>query len=409
MSSVLPFSAAQKLNKPQAFSTLVKPVGSACNLRCDYCYYLGKAELYGGKEPVMDDELLELYIRQYIEAVEVPVVTFCWHGGEPLLAGLDFYRKAVALQEKYRGDKQIENTLQTNGLLVTDEWCRFFHDHHFLVGLSLDGPPDLHDAYRRDRGGRPTSDRVLRAAQLMASGGVDFNILCTVNARSAGRGAEVYRYLRALTPFIQFLPVLEYIDDKGRITHPHDSASEETGKLTPYSISAADFGQFLCDVYDEWVRADVGRIYVQLFDNTLASWCGQPPSLCAQCETCGDGLVVEHNGDVYPCDHFVYPSYRLGNIRETSIRDLYRLPERFQFGAAKYTALPRLCLRCRWLFLCHGECPKHRFGTGGLSSLCKGYKQFYAHTAADMQTMRSLLEAGRPPALIMLSHQALNA
>jgi len=401
MSSVLPFSAAQKLTKSQAFTTLVKPVGSACNLRCDYCYYLGKAALYGGREPVMDDELLELYIRQYIDAVELPVVTFCWHGGEPLLAGLDFYRKAVQWQEQYKGDKQIENTLQTNGLLVNEEWCQFFHDHHFLVGLSLDGPRDLHDAYRRDKGGHPTFERVHRAAQLMATLGVEFNILCTVNARSAGRGAEVYRFLRALTPFIQFLPVMEYTDGQGTIVPPHTPDAQPT----LYSTHAADFGQFLCDVYDEWVRTDVGRIYVQLFDNTLAQWCGQPAALCALAETCGEGLAVEHNGDVYCCDHYVYPAYRLGNIRETPLTALYRLPERFRFGTGKFSALPRLCQRCRWLFLCHGGCPQHRYADGR-NSLCKGYKQFFAHTEADMRAMRSLLEKQLPPALIMQTKQS---
>lgn len=389
MPSVLPFSAAKKLVEPLAFSTMVKPVGSACNMRCDYCYYLSKAELYGGHEPMMDDELLELYIRQYIEAVETPVVTFCWHGGEPLMAGIDFYRKATALQEQFRGDKQIANTLQTNGTLVSADWCRFFHDHRFLVGLSLDGPRDVHDAYRRDRGGRPTFDSVLRAAQLMATGDVDFNILCTVNAHSAGRGAEVYRFLRHLTPFLQFLPVVETAD----------------GHLTPYSITADDFGQFLCDVYDEWVRTDVGRIYVQLFDNTLAQWCGQPAALCSLGETCGDSLAVEHNGDVYVCDHFVHPAYRLGNLRTQSLGELYRHPERFRFGAAKHAALPRPCQRCRWLFLCHGECPQHRH-PDGRSRLCKGYKQFFAHTAADMQAMRSLLERQQPPSLIMRRHSA---
>ena len=403
MPSVLPFSAAQKLTKSRAFSTLVKPVGSACNLRCDYCYYLGKASLYGGREPVMDDELLELYIRQYIEAVELPVVTFCWHGGEPLLAGLDFYRKAMQWQQQYKGDKQIENTLQTNGLLVDEAWCRFFHDHHFLVGLSLDGPRDLHDAYRRDKGGHPTFERVVRAAQLMAAGGVEFNILCTVNARSAGRGAEVYRFLRVLTPFIQFLPVVEYTNKEGSLVPPDVT----NARPTPYSTCAADFGQFLCDVYDEWVRTDVGRIYVQLFDNTLAQWCGQPASLCALAETCGDGLAVEHNGDVYCCDHFVYPAYCLGNIRETPLAELYRKPERFHFGAAKFSALPRLCQRCRWLSLCHGGCPQHRYAEGR-NSLCRGYKQFFAHTEADMRTMRTLLEKQLPPALIMKEKQPIN-
>ena len=401
MKTTLAFSAAQKLSKPQAFGTLVKPVGSACNLRCDYCYYLEKASLYGNREPIMDDDLLDRYIRQYIEAVNAPVVTFCWHGGEPLLAGLEFYRKAMKLQEQYRGDKQIENTLQTNGILISADWCHFFHDHHFLVGLSLDGPEDLHDSYRHDRGGNPTWRRVIHAAQLMASSHVDFNILCTINARSRGRGAEVYRFLRQFTPFLQFLPVMEYVNTEGHIVSPGTEASCPT----PYSTTSSDFGQFLCDVYDEWVRTDVGRIYIQLFDVTLAQWCGQPATLCAQAETCGDGLAVEHNGDVYLCDHYVYPSCRLGNIRETTLTELYQRPERFCFGAAKFSTLPRLCHRCRWLFLCHGGCMKHRFAEG-LNSLCKGYKQFFAHTAADMQAMRALLEKQLPPAMIMASHQA---
>lgn len=400
--STIAFSAAQKLTRPDAFTTLVKPVGSACNLGCAYCYYLDKAVIYDRHEPVMDEELLELYIKQYIEAVEVPVVTFCWHGGEPLVAGIDFYRKALELQEKHRGGKQIENTLQTNGILVNDEWCELFHDHHFLVGLSLDGPQDIHDAFRRDKGGRPTFDRVLHAAQLMAMHGVDFNILCTVNARSAGRGAEVYRFLRNITPFLQFLPVLEYVDANGRIVSP----GTEGALPTSYSIQSEEFGKFICDVYDEWVCTDVGRIYIQLFDNTLAQWCGIASSLCSFNETCGDGLVVEHNGDVYSCDHFVYPQYRLGNIRELSLKELYQKPERFRFGAAKYSQLPGVCRHCRWLFLCHGECPKHRFATtnkgeDGLSSLCKGYKQFFSHTENDMKVMRGFLEKGLPPALIM--------
>jgi len=400
--STLTFAAAQKLTKAQAFSTMVKPVGSACNLGCDYCYYLGKASLYGGHQPMMSDELLERYISQYIEAVEASVVSFCWHGGEPLIAGIDFFRKAVALQERYRGTKQIENSIQTNGTLVNAEWCQFFHENHFLVGLSLDGPADLHDCYRRDRGGHPTHEHVVRAASLMAQGHVEFNILCTVNARSAGRGREVYRYLRNFTPFLQFLPVLEYTDAEGTIVPP----GTEGCRPTPYSVSAEGFGHFMCDVYDEWVHSDVGRIYVQLFDNTLAQWCGVPSSLCALGETCGDNLVVEHNGDVYTCDHFVYPSQRLGNISDTSLGELYRRPERFRFGAAKFSSLPRQCRNCRWLFLCHGGCPKHRFATtgrgdDGLNSLCQGYKLFFAHTESDMRTMRALLEKNLPPALIM--------
>lgn len=402
MKSTIPFSAAQKLTRPQIFATLVKPVGSRCNLGCSYCYYLDKAALYDNHESLMSDELLETYIRQYIEAVQAPVVTFCWHGGEPLIAGIAFFRRAMELQEKYRGDKQVENTLQTNGILVDETWCTFFREHHFLVGLSLDGPQDIHDAYRRDRGGQPTFSRVLRAIRLMAAHGVDFNILCTVNARSAGRGAEVYQFLRSLTSFIQFLPVLEYADTRGRIVPPGTEGSSPT----PHSITATQWGDFICSVWDEWVHADVGRIFVQLFDVTLGQWCGVPSTLCAFSETCGDGLVVEHNGDVYSCDHFVYPEYRLGNIADTPLSDLHRQSAQFRFGADKYDALPRQCHACRWLFLCHGECPKHRFATtskgeSGLSSLCKGYKQFFAHTANDMKTMRSLLERNLPPALIM--------
>lgn len=402
MPTTLPFSAAQKLTRPQVFSTMVKPVGSRCNLGCRYCYYLDKAALYGGHEPRMSETLLETYIRQYIESVQAPVVSFCWHGGEPLIAGLPFFCRAIELQEQYRGDKEIENTLQTNGLLVDDEWCTFFREHHFLVGLSLDGPQDIHDAFRRDQGGQSTFTRVLRAADRMATQGVDFNILCTVNARSAGRGVEVYRFLRRLSPFLQFLPVLEYADAQGRIVPP----GTEGAVPTPYSITAAGWGEFICSVWDEWVTTDVGRIFVQLFDVTLAQWCGMPSTLCAFSETCGDGLVVEHNGDVYACDHFVYPEYRLGNIADTPLGDLHRKASQFRFGADKYDALPRQCRVCRWLFLCHGECPKHRFATtakgeNGLSSLCKGYKQFFEHTSPAMQAMRSLLERNLPPALIM--------
>ena len=407
MPTVLPFSAAQKLTRPANFATLVKPVGSACNLHCAYCYYLDKAELYNRHTPRMSSEVLEEYIRQYIQSVQAPVVTFCWHGGESLLAGLPFYREAIELQNKYKGEKQIENTLQTNGTLIDSEWCSFFRDNHFLVGLSLDGPRDIHDAFRLDKGGHPSFERVLHAAQLMATQQVEFNILCTVNARSAGRGIEVYRFLRNLSPFIQFLPVLEHVDSEGRIVPPGTEGSVPT----PYSISAAEWGEFICSVYDEWVRNDVGRIFVQLFDITLAQWCGLPSTLCAFCETCGDGLAVEHNGDVYSCDHFVYPSHRLGNLLTTPLRELWSDKRHFRFGADKYEGLPGVCLHCRYQLLCHGECPKHRFavsgkGEKGLNSLCKGYKQFFQHTENDMKRMRQLLSQGLPPALIMQSHKS---
>lgn len=408
----LHFTDAQKLMRPTAFTTMVKPVGSLCNLDCDYCYYLGKADLYGGHQPRMSDELLERYISQYIEAVQVPVVTFCWHGGEPLLAGLDFFEKAVAIQEKYRGTKKIENSLQTNGLLVNAEWCDFFRRNNFLIGISLDGPKDIHDTYRRDRGGHPTFDRVMRAVEMMAVNGVEYNTLSTINDRCAGCGREVYLFMRSVSRYMQFLPVVEktlstetsgcpaHSGGNGRIPRAAIVPPGTPGAMiAPWSITPKAFGKFMCDIFDEWVVQDVGERFVQLFDITLAQWCGVQPSLCSFCPTCGDGLVVEHNGDVYMCDHFVYPEYRLGNIGVEHLRDLQRKPELFRFGIEKRNALPSDCRKCEYLFACRGECPKHRFATTrrgekGLNTLCEGYKLFFEYTAPYMQQMRSFLEQG---------------
>ncbi len=409
--------------RPTAFTTMIKPVGSACNLDCDYCYYLGKADLYGGHQPKMSEELLERYISQYIEAVQVPMVTFCWHGGEPLLAGLDFYEKAVALQNKYKGNKQIENSLQTNGLLMNTEWCDFFRRNNFLIGISLDGPKDIHDAYRHDRGGHPTFDRVMRAVEMMAVNGVEYNTLSTINDRCAGRGSEVYAFMRSISKYMQFLPVVEMVENAAlRIERkpcdrlqPDDSINHQpsainrpaivppgipNAQLAPWSITSKAFGRFMCDIFDEWVINDVGERFVQLFDITLAQWCGVQPSLCSFCPTCGDGLVVEHNGDVYMCDHFVYPEYRLGNIETEHLRDLQRKPELFCFGIEKRNSLPTDCRRCEFLFACRGECPKHRFATTrrgerGLNTLCEGYKHFFSYTAPYMERMRDLLAQGK--------------
>jgi uncharacterized protein len=397
--STLHFTDAQKLMRPTAFTTMIKPVGSACNLDCDYCYYLGKAEFYNNHQPKMSDEILERYISQYIEAVQVPIVTFCWHGGEPLLAGLDFYEKAVALQNRYRGNKQIENSLQTNGLLITPEWCDFFRRNNFLIGLSLDGPKEIHDAYRHDRGGHPTFDRVMHALELMAINDVEYNTLSTINDRCAGKGREVYRFMRSVSKYMQFLPVVEHtlLTPLGRaaIVPP----GTEGAKAAPWSITPKAFGKFMCDVFDEWVINDVGERFVQLFDITLAQWYGVQPSLCAFCPTCGDGLVVEHNGDVYMCDHFVYPEYKLGNIAVEHLSDLQRKPELFRFGIEKRNSLPSDCRKCEYLFACRGECPKHRFATTrrgekGLNALCEGYKHFFEYTTPYMQQMRHLLEQG---------------
>lgn len=408
--SSLHFTDAQKLMRPTAFTTMIKPVGSACNLDCDYCYYLGKADLYGGRQPKMSDELLERYISQYIEAVQVPVVTFCWHGGEPLLAGLDFYEKAIAIQNRYKGNKQIENSLQTNGLLINPEWCDFFRCNNFLIGLSLDGPKEIHDAYRHDRGGHPTFDRVIKALEMMAINGVEYNTLSTINNRCAGRGREVYQFMRSVSKYMQFLPVVEMVkelvseDEQTGISPqrqrvPIVPPGTSGAKVAPWSITPKAFGRFMCDIFDEWVINDVGERFVQLFDITLAQWCGVQPSLCSFCPTCGDGLVVEHNGDVYMCDHFVYPEYCLGNIGEEHLRDLQRKPELFRFGIEKRNSLPYDCRRCEFLFACQGECPKHRFATTrrgerGLNTLCEGYKHFFSYTAPYMEQMRNLLAQG---------------
>lgn len=395
-----------KMGRAPAFGTMVKPIGSACNLDCHYCYYRDKSEIYSNNMPRMSEEMLETYIRQYIQGASQQNISFCWHGGEPLMAGLPFYRKAMELQKKYAGDKVIENTLQTNGILLNEEWCSFFRDNNFLIGLSLDGPEDIHDAFRRDCGGAPTFARVMKAAELMRATGTDFNILATVNARSEGRGAEVYRFLRSLNRFMQFLPVVEYVRQRPGKRPLIVSPDEEDAVEASWSVSSKGYGRFMCDVFDEWVKSDVGNCFVQLFDVTLANWCGVQPPLCAFGEVCGDGMVVEHNGDVYSCDHFVYPEYRLGNIMTGELAQMYRSEEQQSFGRDKRDALPMECKRCNYYFLCHGECPKHRFayarnGEPYMNVLCEGYKIFFRHTDPYMRYMKTLIEKGEPASKVM--------
>ena len=395
-----------KMGRAPAFGTMVKPIGSACNLDCHYCYYRDKSEIYSNNMPRMSEEMLETYIRQYIQGASQQNISFCWHGGEPLMAGLPFYRKAMELQKKYAGDKVIENTLQTNGILLNEEWCSFFRDNNFLIGLSLDGPEDIHDAFRRDCGGAPTFARVMKAAELMRATGTDFNILATVNARSEGRGAEVYRFLRSLNRFMQLLPVVDYVRQRPGKRPLIVSPDEEDAVEAPWSVSSKGYGRFMCDVFDEWVKSDVGNCFVQLFDVTLANWCGVQPPLCAFGEVCGDGMVVEHNGDVYSCDHFVYPEYRLGNIMTGELAQMYRSEEQQSFGRDKRDALPMECKRCNYYFLCHGECPKHRFayarnGEPYMNVLCEGYKIFFRHTDPYMRYMKTLIEKGEPASKVM--------
>jgi len=397
--NTLTLNDATRLTGPASFNIMLKPGGSLCNLSCRYCYYLDKAEIYGGREPVMSEAMLETVVREYIAANDVPEVTFNWHGGEPLLLGLDFYRKALELEEKYAGGKTIHNTIETNGILLDRAWADFFRKHGFLVGISIDGPREIHDKYRKDRGGNPTFDKVLNAVRLLQTSGVEFNTMSTVNAASEGRGREVYQFLKSLgSRYLQFMPVVEHIK-AGRITDPAESGAQ----IAPWSVGSSAFGRFLCDIFDVWVRNDVGRVFVGQFDATLASWCRVSPGICVYAETCGGNAVIEHNGDLYPCDHFVYPKYRLGNIAETSIREMMASPAQVRFGIDKRNALPSACRKCRWLFACHGECPKHRFnhterGETGLNALCTGYQQFYAHVAPYMEVMKSLLMQGLSPA-----------
>lgn len=400
---------ATRPQKPLAFSSMIKPMGSACNLDCPYCYYLDKKELYGGYQPRMNEALLEQYIKQYIQANEVPLVTFVWHGGEPLLAGVDYYRKAMEFQKKYQGDKEIENTLQTNGTLISEEWCLFWKEHQFLIGLSIDGPADIHDSYRVDKGGNPTFERVMQGVEMMKRYGVEFNTLTALNAKSAGRGVEIYQFLKSIgSHYMQFLPVLEHTLQAEGARRPHIVPPHTEGSVVAdWSISAEDFGQFMIDVFDEWVISDVAEYYVQLFDTSLANWVGAMPGLCSFARNCGHALAVEHNGDVYSCDHFVYPEYKLGNIQESSLSTMLQSDKQKRFGLQKSQSLPKECKRCKFHFACHGECPKHRFaktrqGKPGLNALCAGFRMYFEHIEPYMEFMAAMLAKEKPPALVMI-------
>jgi len=411
-SKTLTLTDAMRLGGPAAFNIMLKPAGSLCNLDCNYCYYLDKADIYGGREPRMTEGMLEEVIREYIAANDVPEVTFNWHGGEPLVLGIDFYKKALEFEQKYAGGKIIHNTIQTNGTLLNREWTSLFRKHNFLVGISIDGPQDIHDRYRKDKGRNPTFDKVIRGIGLLYSAGVEFNTMSTVNKASEGRGLEVYQFLKSIgSHYMQFMPVLEHVkyplDKNGKpvkgarpfIVDPHESGAQ----IAPWSVSDVGFGKFMCDIFDYWVRNDVGRYYVNQFDATLANWYGVQPGTCVYAETCGGNSVIEHNGDLYPCDHFVYPKYLLGNITEKSISDMMKSDLQVKFGIDKRNSLPSKCRRCEWLFTCHGECPKHRFnsteaGETGLNALCTGYKMFYSHVAPYMDFMKDLLNEEKAPA-----------
>lgn len=386
--------------QPFAYQVMLKPRGAICNLDCSYCYYLSKENLYPGSSFRMSDELLEEFIRQYIESQNVPEIVFAWQGGEPLLMGLDFYRKAIECQHRYAPQGvRIVNAFQTNGLLLDEEWCSFLHDHGFLIGLSLDGPEEMHDAFRVDRGGGPTWARVMKGLEHLQKHEVEFNILTCVHAANMHHPVEVYRFLRDEVEawFIQFIPIVERDNNTGL---------QEGERITDRSVTGQAYGSFLIDVFDEWVRSDVGSMFVQIFDVALAAWHGMRPSLCIFEETCGTALVMEHNGDLYCCDHFVEPRHLLGNIRGESMMDLVRSDQQREFGLAKRDTLPRFCRDCDVRFVCNGGCPKNRVlrtsdDEPGLNWLCEGYRAFFGHIDPAMRFMAGELRAGRAPANVM--------
>ena len=387
---------------------MLKPAGAHCNLACKYCYYLEKNNLYqNSHRHLMSDEMLEQFTREYIEAQTMPQVLFTWHGGEPLMRSIDFYKKALALQKKYAHGKQIDNVIQTNGTLLTDEWCEFFAKNHWLVGISIDGPQEYHDHYRVTPAGKPSWEKVMQGISLLKKHRVEWNAMAVINAYNAEHPLEFYHFFRDNgCQYLQFTPIVE------RLTEHEDGrtlASLVDNREIPLadaSVTPQQWGNFLCTIFDDWVRHDVGKTFVEIFDCTLANWMGVLPGICAYSKECGHAGVMEHNGDVYSCDHFVFPEYKLGNIREQSLIDMLYGEKQQAFSRLKHTSLPRQCKECDMEFACHGECPKNRFekdkyGEPGLNYLCQGYYQYYTHVAPYMDFMKRELLAQRPPANIM--------
>ena len=387
---------------------MLKPAGAHCNLACKYCYYLEKNKLYPtAQRHLMSDEMLEQFTREYIEAQTMNQVLFTWHGGEPLLRSIDFYRKALSLQQKYAGDRRIDNVIQTNGTLLTDEWCEFFAQNHWLVGISIDGPQPDHDHYRLTAAGKPSWKKVMQGIKLLKKHGVEWNAMAVVNAYNVNHPLEFYRFFKENgCQFLQFTPIVE------RQTRHEDGrtlaslADKNEIPLSEASVTPEQWGYFLCAIFDEWVRKDVGKIFVEIFDCTLANWMGISPGICAYSKECGHAGVMEHNGDVYSCDHFVFPEYKLGNIRDHSLIDMLYGEQQQEFSRLKHSSLPRQCKECDMEFACHGECPKNRFmkdqyGDSGLNYLCPGYYHYYQHVAPYMDYMKQELMAQRPPSNIM--------
>ncbi len=403
LKNTLTLDDAVRIIKPLRFNMMFKPVGSVCNLDCSYCYYLDKSKLFA-EMSFLSLDMLEKTIKEYVEINDNDPIVFDWHGGEPLLLGLDYFKDIVGIQRKYSKGKHIFNTLQTNATLLDDDFAMFFRDNDFLVGVSVDGPQDVHDKYRKDKGGKPTFIKVMHGIELLHRYSVDFNTLTTISKAGEGRGLDVYQFLKNIgSRYMQFMPVYECVNSlTGDIVSPDDNEAI----MASWSVSPLEYGKFMFDIFKYWVRHDVGDYFVNLFDSTLANYCGINPGTCVFAETCGANAVLEHNGDVYPCDHFVYPQYMLGNVNDSSLSDIVSSEKAIAFGIDKRNSLPDKCLKCRFFNVCHGECPKHRFGgigknEPGLNALCDGLFYFFTNVEPYMLEMRKLIFAGKEANLIM--------
>lgn len=387
---------------------MTKPAGASCNLACEYCYYLEKLQLYRhDTRHVMSDEMLERFVKQYIESQTMQQVLFCWHGGETLMRPLSFYEKVVRLQRQYAQDRQIDNVIQTNGTMIDDRWAQFFHDQGWLVGVSIDGPEEFHDEYRRNKTGRPSWRQVMKGINCLNKHQVEWNAMAVVNDFNADYPLDFYQFFKDIgCHYLQFTPIVERISTHPDGRHLASMADDVQAELADFSVTPEQWGHFLCTVFDQWVRNDVGSTFVQLFDTTLANWMGMEGSLCTMARECGHAGVMEYNGDVYSCDHFVFPEYKLGNIRDNTLTEMMYSERQRAFGQNKYRSLPQQCKSCQYLFACHGECPKNRFsetaqGEPGLNYLCQGYYRFFEHVAPYMDFMKRELTAHRPPSNVM--------
>lgn len=400
MNTINPFS--------RPLYVMLKPVGAACNLRCHYCYYLEKACFYkDSSKRVLSEEMLDQFTKEYIEVQTMNDVLFTWHGGEPLMRPLSFYRKALELQKKYGRGRNISNVIQTNGTLLTDEWCRFLHKNNWLVGVSIDGPQEFHDEYRRTASGGPSWAKVMRGIQLLNKHHVEWNAMAVVNDFNADYPLDFYHFFKEMgCRFIQITPVVERMVNHADGRHLATLTDDATAPVTDFSVTPEQWGRFLCAIFDEWVRNDVGQTYVELFDCILANWVGVTPGICVYAKECGHAGIMEFNGDVYSCDHFVFPEYRLGNIRKKTITEMLYGEQQQQFSRLKSQSLPKECKKCEWEFACHGECPRTRFikdvyGNPGKNYLCEGYRMFFRHIAPYMDFMKKEYMNQRPPSNVM--------